>query len=151
MPKQTRALDELKQVRSRTVAEIARLRDELQAEIEPASATDDDSADVAADIYERGKIISLIQSMEAKLHAVEHAIVAASKGSYGVCEQCGQPIPPERLKIMPETTLCVRCASKLEEGIRRRQMLVTDQEGNEGSYDEDEDVGEDSNESEDEY
>jgi DnaK suppressor protein len=153
MPKQNRTLEELKLVREHTLTDIARLKDELQAEIEPASATDDDSADIAADIYERGKIISLIQSLETKLHAVEHAITVAAKGTYGICENCGQPIAPERLKIMPETTLCVRCAGKLEEGIRRRQMLVTDQEENEDTFlDEDEDLSEDLSESsEDEF
>ncbi|HHX45310.1 MAG TPA: hypothetical protein GX714_15180 [Chloroflexi bacterium] len=118
-------LEELQRLRTRTLSDIARLRDELHAEIEPASATDDDSADVAADIYERSKIISLIQSMEAKLHAVDHAISVAAKGRYGICEVCGVEIPAERLEIMPETTLCVNCASKLEQGIRRHQILAS--------------------------
>jgi RNA polymerase-binding transcription factor DksA len=117
-------LEELQRLRTRTLTDIERLRDELHAEIEPASATDDDSADVAADIYERGKIISLIQSLEAKLHAVDHAISIAAKGTYGICELCGVEILAERLAIMPETTLCVNCASKLEQGIRRHQILT---------------------------
>lgn len=124
MTDQDAKLEELQRLRTRTLNDIERLRDELHAEIEPASATDDDSADVAADIYERSKIISLIQSMEAKLHAVDHAISIAAKGTYGICELCGTPIPPERLQIMPETTLCVNCASKLEQGIRRHQILA---------------------------
>jgi len=120
---QNAKLEELQRLRAHTLGDIERLRDELHAEIEPASATDDDSADVAADIYERGKIISLIQSLEAKLHAVDHAIAMAAKGMYGICEVCGVEIPVERLEIMPETTLCVNCASKLEQGIRRHQIL----------------------------
>lgn len=116
-------LEELQRLRMRTLTDIGRLKAELHAEIEPASSTDDDSADVAADIYERGKIISLIQSLEAKLHAIDHAISVATKGGYGICELCGIEIPTERLAIMPETTLCVNCASKLEQGIRRHQIL----------------------------
>jgi DnaK suppressor protein len=119
-------LDELEGVRKRTLREIARLREQLQAEIEPASADDDDMADVAADIYERGKTISLISSLEDKLHAIEHAIAAATAGSYGICEMCGKTIPEERLQIMPETTLCVQCASKLEQGIRRHRIMTAD-------------------------
>jgi len=118
-------LEELQRLRIRPLNDIGRLRDELHAEIEPASATDDDSADVAADIYERSKIISLIQSMETKLHAVDHAISVAARGAYGICELCGTEIPAERLEIMPETTLCVSCASKLEQGIRRHQILAS--------------------------
>lgn len=145
MPKQNKTLEELKQAREHTLLDIERLKAELQAEIEPASATDDDSADVAADIYERGKIISLIQSLEAKLHSLDRAIALASKGAYGICEMCNEPIPPERLKIMPETTVCVRCAAKLEEGIRRRRILISDQEESYDDllYDEDEELFED--------
>lgn len=29
------------------------------------------------------------------------------------CSECGKPIPQERLKILPETTTCVKC-SKVE-------------------------------------
>ncbi len=77
MPRQSKELEELRKVRERTLLGIERLREELHAEIEPASATDDDSADVAADIYERGKVLSLIQSLEAKLHSLDEAIARA--------------------------------------------------------------------------
>jgi len=116
----------LEELRERTLREIDRLREQLQAEIEPASADDDDMADVAADIYERGKTISLINSLEDKLHSIEHAMSIATSGQYGLCEVCGQPIPEERLQIMPETTLCVQCASKMEQGIRRHRIMTAD-------------------------
>ncbi len=151
MPDNAAIVERLKQMRERTLADIEQLRDDLQAEIEPASATDDDSADVAADIYERSKIISLIQSLEIKLHTIEHAIELAGKGSYGICEMCGQPIPEERLEIVPETTLCVSCAAKLEQGIRRQQLLEMDRQramrAHAEEYDEDEEGEEDTEDS----
>lgn len=122
MVKQTEAIDTLERTRERTLIEIERLRQQLQEEIEPASATDDDAADVAADIYERGKTLSLIQNLEIKLRSIERAVELATEGRYGICEKCGVRIPPERLEIMPETTLCVRCASEREQGIRRSQL-----------------------------
>lgn len=121
-----RNIKELEEVQRRTQREIERLRVQLQAEIEPASADDDDMADVAADIYERGKILSLISSLEDKLRSIDRALEAAASGRYGLCEVCGQPIPPERLQIMPETTLCVQCASKLEEGFQRHRLMTAD-------------------------
>ena len=122
MARQTEALEALEKARERTLVEIARLREQLQAEIEPASATDDDAADVAADIYERGKTLSLIQNLETKLRSLERAVELANEGRYGICEKCGVQIPAERLEIVPETTLCVRCASEREQGIRRSQL-----------------------------
>jgi RNA polymerase-binding transcription factor DksA len=31
-----------------------------------------------------------------------------------ICEQCGRKIPKERLKAVPDTVLCVRCATESE-------------------------------------
>jgi DnaK suppressor protein len=33
---------------------------------------------------------------------------------FGGCEECGQPIPLERLLIVPEASLCIKCQKKLE-------------------------------------
>ena len=123
MPEQRKALGTLKRVRERTVSEISRLKRELQAEVEPVSATDDDAAaDVASEVYERGKMIFRIQTLEAKLRSLDNAIAAARSGTYGICEMCGVVIPEERLSIVPETTLCVQCASKMEQSYRRWQI-----------------------------
>jgi len=121
MSTQNADVTRLEAYRERTLAEIDRLRLELQAEIEPAPATDEDAAaDVASEIFERAKTISLIQTMEERVHSLDRAIVLAEQGRYGVCDQCGETIPAERLEIMPETTLCVRCASQRESGMGRR-------------------------------
>jgi len=143
MPRQSKELEELRKVRERTLLDIERLREELHAEIEPASATDDDSADVAADIYERGKVLSLIQSLEAKLHSLDEAIARASKGIYGICQMCGEEIAPERLAVMPETIYCVRCASRVEQGIRRQKIIVADEEERNEDYEDEDELDED--------
>jgi RNA polymerase-binding transcription factor DksA len=43
---------------------------------------------------------------------VREAIARIDKGEYGVCELCGGPIPPERLKAVPYSSMCVKCASQ---------------------------------------
>ena len=35
-------------------------------------------------------------------------------GEYGLCEECGEPIAPARLRAMPEVARCVRCQDRLE-------------------------------------
>ena len=135
MSKREDKIRELEAERARTVEEIAHLREQLQEEIEPASATDEDSADAAAAIYERGKVISLIQNREDRLRSLDEAIDRVRKGLYGICKNCGAEIAPERLMIMPETSLCVRCANLLEAGPsgvtprrRERPIHVADDE-----------------------
>jgi RNA polymerase-binding transcription factor DksA len=44
------------------------------------------------------------------LEQVDQAIRRIERGTYGVCDKCGRPIDPERLKVLPEATLCVPCA-----------------------------------------
>ena len=40
------------------------------------------------------------------------ALARHAAGAYGICEACGQPIPPERLAVRPAARLCVACASR---------------------------------------
>ena len=126
MPGQEERVKELERLREHCLLDIGRLREELRAEIEPAATGDEDSADAAIDMYERTRIISLIESQQAKLRALDHAIDLAKKGTYGICEMCGEPIPEDRLKIVPETTLCVRCASKMEQATRHHHLRTHD-------------------------
>ena len=45
------------------------------------------------------------------LRQVETAIRRLASGDFGICEECGCELPIERLEVLPETTLCVRCAT----------------------------------------
>ncbi|MCG8470789.1 MAG: TraR/DksA family transcriptional regulator [Desulfobacterales bacterium] len=45
---------------------------------------------------------------------MKKALDAIDDGDYGLCEGCEEPIPFARLKLIPEATLCVACASSIE-------------------------------------
>lgn len=49
-----------------------------------------------------------------RIHAddLRQAIARYESGTYGFCERCGQPIHPDRLEVLPDTTLCIECAQK---------------------------------------
>ena len=49
-----------------------------------------------------------------ELLQVEHALRRITQGEYGECEECGAEINKKRLKIMPFTSLCIKCAQQLE-------------------------------------
>lgn len=44
------------------------------------------------------------------IQKLERAKERAEKGELGICRKCGDEIPFGRLKIMPYTTRCVKCA-----------------------------------------
>ncbi len=42
------------------------------------------------------------------------ALDRVNEGDYGMCVECGEPIAPARLRVMPEVSTCVRCQDRLE-------------------------------------
>jgi len=58
--------------------------------------------------------LAQLQRMEHELSQVLAARQRMREGVYGVCEDCDQPIPFERLKILPETRYCVRDEERRE-------------------------------------
>ena len=68
-----------------------------------------DSSQVTA---ERGEAEALANTLRETLVEVEHALSKFDGGSYGTCEECGNPIAPARLEAMPAARFCIDCASK---------------------------------------
>jgi acetoin utilization protein AcuB len=73
-----------------------------------------DRSDRAADLQE----LSLAESLDAlaarRLEAIDRALDHAKQGSLSVCDGCGGAIPLSRLRALPGTTQCVRCAREQE-------------------------------------
>lgn len=59
--------------------------------------------------FERGTGIALQNTLECSLEQVENALHRFQMGTYGLCEVCGEPINPERLRAFPRATMCVTC------------------------------------------
>ena len=53
---------------------------------------------------------------ESALTAIDAALRRLKEGSYGMCERCAEPIPWERLDVLPMTGLCTRCQFLAESG-----------------------------------
>jgi len=107
----------LQKERDQTLHELENLRNELRTEMEM-----EDIDDLASDLIEREKTQALIFTLERKLEEVDRAIKNANLIGYGICENCGKPIDPERLEIFPEATLCVDCKRKSERLNRIRSL-----------------------------
>ena len=102
-------------------------RDRLQAmildyelELEEARLTESSSdrspdpgnAEAGSMKFEYEKELSIEQNTVDLLGKVERALDNIQKGTYGICESCGKPIPMARLDVLPYVTLCVDCARK---------------------------------------
>jgi len=66
---------------------------------------------------------SLIERKSRELKDINRLIDRIHRNEkLGICEQCGRPIPAERLLIMPEATLCVSCKRGREKFAHMRKL-----------------------------
>ncbi len=112
---------ELEKVRKVLEKEAA----ELQIEIEQADekfqdlifesgeGAGDDQADAGTKTFEREQEISLLANKRDLLDQTHHALERIASGTYGRCENCGNPIGKLRLiEANPRATLCMPCRQK---------------------------------------
>ena len=105
----------LEEERGQIAAELANLRELMQAEVD----VEPDEGD--AEIFEREKNAALISVLERRVQDIDMALRSIEKGNYGVCERCGKPIEVERLEVKPDATLCLTCQQEVERIARRNR------------------------------
>lgn len=79
------------------------------------SAVPSHIADMGSDTFEQDNTILLMNSEGETLTCIEAALERIESGAYGICTHCEGKIPKTRLKAIPYTPHCVKCASELEE------------------------------------
>jgi DnaK suppressor protein len=65
--------------------------------------------------------IGVGRTLETGLLRIERALAKLDEGTYGVCDRCERPIPTARLRAMPDSVLCVECASAERRTAPRRR------------------------------
>jgi RNA polymerase-binding protein DksA len=118
---------EIKPYKEMLIAMRARLRGDVNALAEAAlkktrsEANGDLSsmpihmADIRSDNYDQEFTLSMMETEETTLDAIESALQRIEDRSYGTCEDCNKSIRKTRLKAIPYTTLCINCASLREQ------------------------------------
>lgn len=97
-------------------ADLNAERDRLAAQIdslEPGSgdtAVDDNFADSGQVAAEQGENQALAARLRNELEEIDRALAKLDKGTYGLCETCGEPIAAARLEAMPAARYCIQHA-----------------------------------------
>ncbi len=73
---------------------------------------DSNFADTSQVTAERGEAEALSAKLGETLADVERALGKLEAGTYGDCEDCGDPINEARLDAMPAARFCISCAAK---------------------------------------
>lgn len=80
------------------------------ARVNENAAADDD----AAEQFGHLQASALKQSYDKMIIQIRKALSMIKIGKYGVCEHCGQMIDTDRLMVMPEATVCIKCEKRRE-------------------------------------
>jgi DnaK suppressor protein len=67
----------------------------------------------ATESFELERRLTLEKRLREQLAEVEHALKKFEEGTYGLCDNCGKPINPERLEALPQASLCLDCKARL--------------------------------------
>lgn len=116
-----------------TAAELAEVRDQLKGDVVRLKAelrvvesdldglmrasgegAGNDQADVGSASFERDQEMTIANNARDMLAQTEHALERIANKTYGVCENCGNPIGKNRLMAFPRATLCMTCKTREE-------------------------------------
>jgi len=107
-------------LRSRLKSERERLIEELEQLRASANTTEErregspfgKREEEATETLELEKRLALEKRIREQLVGVEHALHKFEEGTYGLCDNCGQPIDPARLEALPQASLCMNCKAQ---------------------------------------
>ena len=99
---------------------LVRLRDDLRERVkafradqeQEALSSPGDEMDAAKSLADVETHATLIDRKEGQLLQIESALTRLDEGQYGICMNCGEEIPIERLKAVPFALFCIDCQRK---------------------------------------
>jgi DnaK suppressor protein len=90
--------------------ELQAQADSLALEHEPGDVQfDEEGGEGGTSNVDRELDLLLSAQARANIDEIDLALTKMDAGTYGRCEQCGQPIPEARLEALPHASLCVVC------------------------------------------
>jgi DnaK suppressor protein len=107
-------LEEERERLEEQIADYERVLEEARmTESSSDRSPDPGNAEASSMKLEYAKELSIEQNTLDLLSKANRALERIDAGTYGICESCGKAIPIERLEVLPYSTLCVECASRV--------------------------------------
>ena len=104
---------ELTEIKQRLQTDLQKTNEELERLTELIEEKQDSGLDaVSAGFYTWEMNLARKEQVVNQLDILRKALDRIETGTYEYCAQCDQRINPERLEILPATTLCLNCATK---------------------------------------
>ncbi len=90
---------------------------------EEGDLTQHDSGDVSHSLHTRQVDATTEEQLGRRLEHVERALQKIEEGTYGVCDDTGEPIPQGRLEAMPEAIRTVEAQQRHQDAYRNRGQI----------------------------
>jgi DnaK suppressor protein len=114
--------ERLEELRAELTRMVEGLEEDQQDRAEWAGdMTENDSGDMSQSLFTREMDATVEQTMEKRLESVDRALQKIEEGTYGICDDTGEPIPRGRLEAMPEAIYTVEAQQRRER--KRRPPL----------------------------
>ncbi|MBT2484227.1 MULTISPECIES: TraR/DksA C4-type zinc finger protein [unclassified Microbacterium] len=106
-------LQELRVQAQARVATTSSALAELMRDREGSNDDDEHDPEGVTLSSEWSRLTGLAEAAVSELRQVDDALARMDAGIYGICANCGRPIPHARLEVRPFAIHCVACAEKL--------------------------------------
>ncbi len=106
----------LTDMRAKTVAAMASLRDEAPAGLDGTARGDE--ADISSARESMETSLRAVGVLQRQLAEIDAALERIERGEYGLCEMTGEEIPAARLRANPMARLTVEAQQRLERNSR---------------------------------
>ena len=108
-----------------TVSQISELDEQVRSFGEDENLSEGVDQHIGDDsdvVYEQERLLTIRGELAQRRRQIESALEKMDRGEYGICENCGRPIAPERLEALPFVSLCIECqeSSDRRESRQRR-------------------------------
>lgn len=111
----SRELEKLvRQLEERKVQIIHNIRETAREMESFAEAEVNDEGDYAAISTDSLIDTAITQKQMQELKEIEYALSKVSKGTFGTCEMCGEPVGIERMRVKPHARFCIVCREAYE-------------------------------------
>ncbi len=103
-------------LRERLTAQVSELREQSLLRHDEVNQDED-----GTDAFERVTSLDRASTDQSQINQINNAILTITKGTYGLCESCGEKIERPRLNALPFAEMCIKCQSELEGDTNRRK------------------------------
>ena len=119
----------LKEKQAELQEQIANLTEANPTPVDPIELSEgpQDFEETAVDFLEMNQEQSILVNEQALLTMVRSALKRIEEGTYGLCVDCGQPIPEKRLEALPWAARCIKDEERLEQkNLSREELYQSD-------------------------